>query len=71
MRFQWIVVATVGEVAADLHKLFVADLMKTQLIKKAQQPRVLEVRRGAVAVPHLQRAADELVAAGAFHAINA
>ena len=48
-----------------------ADFIKAKLIKKSQQPRVIEVLCGAVTVPHLQRAANELVAAGAFHAINA
>ncbi len=45
--------------------------VEPQLVERPQQPRLLEVRAAPMLVPHLHRAPDELVPAGALHAIDA
>ena len=65
------VVTPLWMITTDLLERFMADRMEAQLIEHAQQPRGGEVFGAAIAIPHLQRAADELIAAGAFHAIHA
>ena len=66
------VIAAQGEVTADTQQLVRRDRVETDLVEETQQPG-LAVKGGdfAVAVPHLQGTADELVAAGAFHAVHA
>ena len=55
-----------------LEQLLGRDRVEAELVEGAQQPRlVLEVRAARVAVPHLHRAPDELVAARALHAVDA
>ena len=60
-------IAAVRERVADFEELFGGDRVEADLVEEAQQPG----RVGAVRVPHLQGAADELVAAGTFHAVDA
>ena len=64
-------IAALREVAANLLQLLVADLIKADLVKEAQKPRLAELAGLAIAVPHLQGTADKLIAAGAFHAVDA
>src|SRR5580698_4118780 len=61
------------EVVAEARQLRVADWIKANLVEEPQQPRFVlgEICRLPVAVPHLTGAADELIAARPFHAINA
>ncbi|RDJ48561.1 hypothetical protein AB721_18580, partial [Acinetobacter baumannii] len=45
---------------------------ETQLIEKAQQPRLAgKIGHLVIAIPHLQSAADKLIAARAFHTVDA
>ncbi len=52
-------------------QLLGVDRVPAQLIERTQQPRAGEVRAAALGVPHLHGAADELVATGALHAVDA
>ena len=58
---------------AQLKQLVCADFVKTNLIKEAQQPLLAfgEVSGLLKAIPHLHRAADELVTTRPLHAIDA
>src|SRR5690606_31859993 len=59
-----------GEPAPELEQLIGADLVEANLVEEAQQPGRGELGGLPVAVPHLGGAADELVAAGTFHAVD-
>ena len=61
------------EACAQSQQLLGTHRIKADLVEEAQQPglAVAEVRALPEAVPHLDGAADELVAARAFHAIHA
>src|SRR3990167_6272771 len=65
------VIAAQREVATDLQQLVRRHRVEADLVEEAQQPGLaVEGRHLAVAVPHLQGAADELITAGAFHAVH-
>jgi hypothetical protein len=66
-------VAAVGKGVARLGQFPGTDRKEADLIKEAQQPGLAagEACRLVVGIPHLHGAPDELVAAGAFHAIDA
>ncbi len=60
------------KVTADAQQFVGADRVEANLIEETQQPGfAFECGHFAIAVPHLQRAADELITAGAFHAVHA
>src|SRR5471032_2179727 len=59
------------ERGARLDQLLAGDGKETDLIEEAQQPRLLETSGPPPAVPHLNGASDELIAARALHAIDA
>src|SRR5712671_2388454 len=64
-------VFSMGKRVAHLQELPGGDGKEPDLIEEAQQPwRVrLELRRCAMRIPHLHRAADELVSPRALHAV--
>ena len=65
-------VAAEREVATDLQQLLGPHRIEADLVEEAQQPGLaVECSDFTVAVPHLQCAANELVTAGAFHAVDA
>src|SRR5690606_4823035 len=66
---QWIFSA--WKIVADCFEFFSADREKADLVEETQQPRLRELSRRAMAIPHLQRAADELIAARSLHAVHA
>ena len=61
------------EVLPELQELGVADRIEPDLVEEPQQPGLAlgEVGRLPVPVPHLAGPADELVAPGALHAVDA
>ena len=52
-------------------RVWVADFIKADLVKEAQQPGLAELAGLTVAVPHLQGTTYELITAGAFHTVDA
>ena len=62
-------VAAVREGVADLQQLVGGDGVEADLVEEAEQPGRIEP--DAIGIPHLEGAADELVAAGALHAVDA
>src|SRR5690554_1277422 len=64
-------VTPLREVPPNLLQLLMTDFIEADLVKEAQQPGLLKLGGTAVAVPHLQRTADKLIAARTFHAIDA
>ena len=63
----------IGKPGAHLQQLVAAHRIEADLVEEPQQPllAVAEVGGLPVAIPHLHGAADELVAARAFHAVHA
>ena len=59
------------EITTDLREFIVADFVEANLIEEAQQIGLGKRGRAAVAIPHLQSAADKLVTARPFHAVHA
>ena len=60
------------KVTANGQQFIGRDRVETNLVKKAQQPRLTtKIINRVIAIPHLQRTPDELIAARPFHAINA
>lgn len=65
-------VASEWEIAANLQQFLRRDRIETQLVEKAQQPGLAsKIGHLVIATPHLQGAADKLIATRAFHAVNA
>lgn len=58
---------------AGLQQFLRADRKKANLVEEPQQPWMprLEHRRGSPCIPHLNRAAKQLITARPFHAIDA
>ena len=62
--------ATQGKGPAHLEEFLVADLIEAKLVERPEEPGLFEMMPVAIAVPHLDRAADELVAPGSLHAVD-
>src|SRR5262245_58592487 len=62
-----------GKRVAHLQELTGADGKESDLVEEPEQPgrSWSELSRRSVRVPHLHRSADELVASGALHAVDA
>ena len=58
---------------AKVEQLLARDRIEADLVEEAQQPRLAGLERvgHAVGVPHLAGAPEELIAAGALHAVDA
>src|SRR5882762_4639983 len=61
------------KIFAEAEQFIGADGVKADLVEEAEEPGFVVGEIGGLAegVPHLAGAADELVAAGAFHAVDA
>src|SRR5262245_33441377 len=64
-------IGAVWERLARFEQFFARHGKEANAVKEAQEPWLLEARGRMPAVPHLDRAAEELIAAGSFHAIDA
>src|SRR5262245_62152577 len=69
--FDWI--AAMRKCFSDFQQLLRGDGEEADLIEKIQQPGFAgnKLGRGAIGVPHLQGPANELIASGTFHAVDA